>query len=299
MIFENDDLGKITALKLCFKLFNADEGFVNDNVKTIKTKDNKFYFSTFVGIDTNVKKESPVKELSFHEYIDIVLENENIEGIAIYFNGDYLFVDSYQLRWLKIKNDEDAYIQNLNELKLRDDDITQKIEKYREETFKMHLQNIKEIWIKKKYEEVYRYFIVLGDLYRNNIGEIFYYIARLSEDVGNLENAERYYKKAIREEEESYWLYYKLGLFYKRNSLYNKAIKVYNSAYNKERFYGFEKKSLDDGFIDIMNELIENADKSKQKIRKRVYVRFLDEIKQIKNLNKKHYNFFDEEGDIG
>ena len=84
---------------------NTETDFENINFNVLTTDDNKIYLPAFTDLEELAKWGIPSNmdtiTLNFDNYVEIILENENIEGLVINPFGDLYILSKEWLRELK------------------------------------------------------------------------------------------------------------------------------------------------------------------------------------------------------
>ena len=140
------------------------------NVLKIKTKENYYYLSAYANFDCSFEKNIFIK-MSFDEYVNIVFGSTDVEGVAIYRDGEYIFFNHLYLRWLNIKQDLDDFLCTLDIVDEKE--IEEQIAKYHSQRYREHLIDVKNMFDKKAYEKAYNILCMLLQLYPNNLSETY------------------------------------------------------------------------------------------------------------------------------
>lgn len=295
---EKEEFFNTVKEELYFKVRAATSQTESEEVLRIKTKENCYFLSAYTQHDDLIESNFSIKKMSFEEYVEVIFESTDTDGVAINVEGEYILYDHVYLRWLQINRDWENFLCTLGDEECVDGDIREKrIEEYHQEKYIYHLNNVKKMWKLAAYEKAYNILNLLGQVYPQKGSETLYYCGMICEKVGNMSAAEQLYRKAVREEEYNYWLYYRLALFYGRIGKRDLEWQVYKTAYTHHRFYKNidEEQHKNDGIQYILTQLIQSEYTKKKRLQRFVYRKYAKEINQkYKDLPVfKSYDFLD------
>lgn len=258
---------------------NQDE---SGEVLRIKTKGDRYFLAAYTGKEDLIENNFSIKKMSFDEYVDIVFESADTDGVAVNVEGEYILYNHLYLRWLQMEQDYENFLCDLDKEEYADDEKREEqIGEYHQERYIYHLNDAKKMWNLEAYEKAYDILYFLGRVYPGNVGETLYYCGMICEKIGNMSSAEQLYRQAVREEEYNYWLYYRLAQFYRRMGKSDLEIDVYEKAYTHHRFNIFNKEQLqNDGIQYILTELIQYESTRKKRLQRFAYRKYAMEISE-------------------
>ena len=282
MKFEQSDLLGLHEKRVIFKLNDINGKINSENLECIRDQQgDSFILGKFY--DMYGDKANGEVELEYEQYIKIVMDSDNIDGIAIDLKDAHVYINRKEIRWLLLKKEEEKYF---NSMKIED------MEYDKAKVYAKHMENIRFLWLSHKYRDIEDYLSLIEEQYGEYECEFNYYYGRLCEARGYTVKAEKFYRNAVKLEPDNFWLFHQLALYYNRTKEINKEWITCKTAYvnfvdacGRDIIYS---ESIE-GIINLMI-----VHKKCSKIRKKIYKRYIDKMHHAdKQLNEKKYLVLD------
>lgn len=284
--------------KLCFIIRMPENRGEKEELQKVNSKEGNKYLLAYVEKDDLIEDKYDMRKLSFKEYTDIVFDNFDINGVAIYNGGEYSFYDYRYFLQQQMQQEWEAFLDELDrEGNYLEQDREKQIEEYHHREYIKYMENMKKARNMGAYGRTYDILCFLVVSYARKAGELLYYCGRIFEEVGNSDSAEQMYREAVRREPNNYWLYYQLAQFYRKIGKLNQEKAVYVSAYKHHRFYSNSNIKLqNDGIQYVLNGLIQHESIKKKLLEKRIYMKYAKEVneKYADLLSFETYNYLDD-----
>ncbi|MBE5926294.1 MAG: hypothetical protein E7270_04960 [Lachnospiraceae bacterium] len=242
MKFDREEIKDLSQKKLLFRIIDSNERIGNNNLKCIEDVSGLSYLYAMF-YDYEIKKEPNVFEMGFEDYIRIIMSSDKINGIAIDIGEDFLYVKRFDLRWFMIMSEEEKYLKDESDM---------------DKMYKRHLENIRYLWLNKKYKDIEDYLRLIEVKYCTHASELNYYYGKIYEIMGYSMRAEQAYRKAVKSEGENIWLFYQLAMFYHRMGEADKEWNTCKTAY-KQFCYLYTDNVYNEFIEKIVNMLLINT----------------------------------------
>lgn len=207
--------------------------------------------------------------LDFETIIDYVVDDINICGLFFEVKGTYFQIDKENVFYLYIK--KEIILHKEHAL-----DICEE---------KLHM-----IGKKQGYCRMWSFLALLKKFFWEKRDQYTFYMANIMEKEGNYADAEKLYIEAVNICPDNYWLYYQLGIFYRRHADIKKEKKIYLAAYKRYRFKEGERTEKEQTIFFVIEALIRISKHNSLKYF--TYKKFLDDGKKyyIGEMDKYIYN---------
>ena len=266
MKIDREEIKELSQKKLLFWLIDTDKKINHENLKIVQDEKGDNYFYTMF-YDTDIKKEPNVVELNYDNYIRLIMFSDKISGIAIDIKEEVLYINRRDFRWFMIMKEEEKYL---------------KIESDIEKMYNRHLENIRMLWLYEKYKDIEDYLTLIDRKYEIHSSELNYYYGKLYETMGYIVKAEQFYRNAVKQEGNNFWLFYQLALYYNRNGVHDKEWTTCRAAYKQFHNLCYGNNVYDKSMTEMLHMMLNNP-KCKV-LSKKMYMRF---IKKMQFANQK------------
>lgn len=266
--------------KLYFKIRIAENHGQKEELQKLNTKEGRKYLWAYIEEDDFLEHRYDVKSLSFEEYTEIILNDFDVEGVAVYIRDEYIYYDYPYLLQQQMKQEWEKYLIGLvAEESIVSDEKEKQIEEYNQSRYIEYMGIVEKAWDMGAYRRAYGVLFLLAEMCPEKAGEFLYYCALVSEKAGNLNHAELMYREAVKWERNNYWLYYQLAQFYRRMGRDNQEKEVYETAYKHHRFYSTNSEEpQNDGIQYVLEALIQHEQLKKKPLQKIVYRKYKEKI---------------------